>query len=82
MKRIAIFLTAWMLACVPGTVAAEDAIPVQLASCFAPPCELTDDSGDYESPLVFYDGDKAETSDDWQRRRKEILDRWYEIMGP
>jgi len=81
MKRKTVLLVAWMVSCVPGTVTPEDAVPAQLASFFAPPSELANDFGDYESPLVFYDGRQVKTPDDWQLRRREILDRWHDMMG-
>ncbi len=49
---------------------------------FQPPREYAGDFGDYRSPLKFYDGGKVNTADEWLARRKEILDRWHEIMGP
>jgi hypothetical protein len=33
------------------------------------------------SPLVFRDGSTVKTSQDWQRRRQEILSEWHAIMG-
>ena len=49
---------------------------------FRPPPEYAGDLGDYRSPLEFYDGSEVQTTEDWQRRREEILDRWHRIMGP
>jgi hypothetical protein len=38
--------------------------------------------GSYRSPLLFNDGRKVETIEDWPRRRTEILSTWQKIMGP
>lgn len=53
-----------------------------IANYFTPPARLENQMGDYRSPLRFYNGDKVETKEDWQKRRKEIRDRWMERMGP
>ena len=48
---------------------------------FSPPTEFAGEFGAYRSPLKFYDGRPVKTADDWQARRREILDRWSKIMG-
>lgn len=47
----------------------------------SPPLEFAGDFGQYKSPLVFDDGTVAKTPEDWQRRRREILNTWHEMMG-
>ncbi|GAB5406706.1 MAG: hypothetical protein Aurels2KO_49370 [Aureliella sp.] len=37
--------------------------------------------GRYRSPLLFADGSRAKTADDWQRRRAEILADWQRLLG-
>jgi pimeloyl-ACP methyl ester carboxylesterase len=54
----------------------------QIAESFKPSAELADPLGDYRSPLRFYDGRPVRTAEDWAERRKEILARWHELMGP
>jgi hypothetical protein len=49
---------------------------------FHPPAEFAGKLGDYRSPLVFEDGTQVKTPDDWQRRRRELLDIWTKEMGP
>ncbi len=49
---------------------------------FLPPPKYANDFGDFRSPLKFYDGRPIKTADDWQARRREVLDRWHESMGP
>ena len=53
----------------------------KLAPYFSPPPEYANRSGPYRSPLLFNDGTEVKTADDWQRRRKEILDHWHGVMG-
>ncbi len=53
----------------------------QIASAFLPPPVLAGDLGQYRSPLVFDDGRSVSTSDDWQRRRQEILKFWHAALG-
>lgn len=40
-----------------------------------------DDLGTFRSPLIFADGRKVETPEDWLKRRKEILASWRKLMG-
>ena len=56
--------------------------PIPLAPLFKPPREFEGQLGEYRSPLLFADGTKVTSADDWQRRRQQILDQWHEIMGP
>lgn len=46
-----------------------------------PPAEFAG-LGAYRSPLLFADGSRVVTADDWQRRRQEILDLWHRRLGP
>lgn len=47
---------------------------------FEPPDEYRS-GGAYRSPLLFDDGSPVKTTEDWQRRRKEILATWHRLMG-
>ena len=53
----------------------------KLAPHFTPPKEFADERGEYRSPLLFADGSPVKTPEDWDRRRKEILDHWHGVMG-
>src|SRR5215472_19135970 len=53
-----------------------------IAPFFKPPAEFAGELGSYRSPLVFKDGMRVRSADDWQRRRKELLDDWMALMGP
>lgn len=57
-------------------------IPELLRPWFKPPAHLTNQLGDYRSPLIFADGTRVQTAADWPRRRAEILRQWHEMMGP
>ena len=56
-------------------------IPGKIAPFFKPPPELSNDFGEYRSPLTFYNGTPVKTQQDWQRRRNEILNTWNGITG-
>ena len=47
-----------------------------------PPVEFAEKFGSYRSPLKFADGSTVKSSDDWSRRRKEILATWHKRLGP
>ncbi len=53
-----------------------------IAPHFQPPAEYKAELGKFRSPLLFADGAPVKTPEDWQRRRKEILATWHELMGP
>jgi hypothetical protein len=46
-----------------------------------PPAEFAGNFGKYRSPLIFADGSKVASADDWPRRRKEILHTWQRRLG-
>ena len=52
-----------------------------LASSFTPPAELAGEFGDYRSPLIFDDGRKVATAEQWAQRRAEIRRYWDEVLG-
>ena len=56
--------------------------PPSLASFFECPNNLRSKMGDYHSPLDWKNGSVVSTPQQWQKRRKEILDTWHKIMGP
>src|SRR5688500_10772816 len=53
----------------------------KLAPHFTPPPEFAGKLGGYRSLLIFNDGTPVRTREDWQRRRREILDHWHGVMG-
>ena len=82
-----------LLSCVLGTLffvggrniaiaQEEDTIWQRLKPYFNPPPKYEGDFGKYRTPLKFYDGRLVKTLADWKRRRKEIIDRWQQMMGP
>ena len=54
---------------------------INLIPFFSPPDGYACKYGEFRSPLVFYNGDSVKTTVEWVKRRKEILDRWHEMMG-
>jgi len=48
---------------------------------FAPPAQYAGKFGNYRSPLLFDDGTRVQSREDWQRRRAEILADWNGVMG-
>ena len=53
----------------------------RIESHFSPPPEYAGKFGTYRSPLLFDDGTTVKTPQDWQRRRRQILDYWHHVMG-
>ena len=62
---------------------AEESSPAwaKIAPHFSPPAEYAGKYGKYRSPLLFDDGTRVRSAEDWQRRRKEVLDHWHGVMG-
>jgi len=59
----------------------QSKIPKVIESSFSPPPEFVNKFGTYKSLLTFQDGTPVKTVTDWQRRRKEILATWRNLMG-
>jgi hypothetical protein len=53
----------------------------KIAPHFKPPAEYAGHMGAYRSPLLFEDGFPVKTPEDWQKRRRQILDHWHGVMG-
>ena len=83
--RVALAYLLVAAAIAPGACAAElsaEEIWQRIGPGFAPPAEYAGNLGKYRSPLVFYDGRPVQSAADWAQRRREILARWHEMMGP
>src|SRR5690606_38905536 len=52
-----------------------------LVPFFEVPEAFRGEFGDYRSPLLFSDGSRVETADDWVRRRTELLHEWKAMLG-
>ena len=48
---------------------------------FHPPEKFEGELGDYRSPLLFNDGTRVTTPEQWEKRRQEILTDWHDLMG-
>jgi hypothetical protein len=66
----------------PASAQYQDTLWQKLKPYFSPPAKYASQFGSYKSPLTFYNGSRVKTHSDWKRRRKEIFDRWQNIMGP
>ncbi len=53
----------------------------RLAKAYEPPAEFAGDGGTYRSPLLFADGRRVESAEDWKLRRAEILASWHRRLG-
>jgi len=60
----------------------KQALWEKIAPYFSLPEKFKNQYGSYRSPLKFYNGDTLETAEEWEKRRKEILTHWHEMMGP
>ena len=83
------FLSPSRVACLFGCVLAvasgaepPKALPDVLAPLFQPPPEYANQFGSFRSPLKFAQGGEVKTPADWVRRRAEIREHWFEVMGP
>jgi hypothetical protein len=54
----------------------------KLGPLFATPPEFKDDLGTLRPVLKFEDGREVRTAADWAERRKELLKKWHELLGP
>lgn len=75
-------LVAVTLFSIPSRAAVENPAWKDMERFFKPPAEFAGDYGDYRSPLKFGDGREVKSAADWPARRKEILAKWHELMGP
>lgn len=53
----------------------------KLSAYFTPPPLYQEKFGTYRNPLLFYNGDTVKNADDWLKRRKEIKDKWLNLIG-
>ncbi len=54
----------------------------KIGPLFAPPAEFKDDLGTFRPVLKFEDGREVKSAADWQERRKELLRKWQDLLGP
>lgn len=73
------------LALAPVAIAAAaepvPALPQEIKPLFQPPAEYANQYGSFRSPLKFSDGREVKTPEDWAKRRAEIRQHWFEVMG-
>jgi dienelactone hydrolase len=73
---------ALLAACSAPSEQAARRLPDDLTALCRPPAGMEKDFGPFRSPLLFADGSRATTPEQWARRRAEILETWQRIMGP
>ncbi len=78
---VPLILGAVLLCHAPAQEKADRQPPAELAEFFRPPAQYRNELGSFRSPLRFADGTAVQTSQDWKRRRAEILKTWHEAMG-
>lgn len=76
------FLTAGLLASAQQKEARKQELWENIEPYFTPPHPYRNQYGNFRSLLNFYNRDTVRTASDWKRRRKEIRQRWMELMGP
>lgn len=59
----------------------SDSVWEKIKPYFHPPKEFENDFGEYRTPLKFYNGQEVKNREDWNLRKKEIRERWHEMMG-
>lgn len=59
----------------------RDALAAQLQTYYQPPTEYVMQFGKYRSPLLFADGTRVQSADQWPRRRAELLAMWTRRLG-
>lgn len=64
-----------------GPLCLAETLPDVLQSSFSPPVRFVGDDGNYRSPLRFDDGSPVATPADWTKRREQILETWWELIG-
>ncbi|MEM7013882.1 MAG: sialidase [Verrucomicrobiota bacterium] len=65
-----------------AAVQAQNAEPWDLLEPhFRVPDQFANDFGDYRSPLLFEGGTKAQSAEDWARRRAETQAEWTQLLG-
>lgn len=87
LSTVGLLLVALLGVCPRLTCVAQEA-PVnadadarRLEPHFRIPAALEGDFGNYRSPLVFENGTRVQTADEWRRRRAEIRSQWMDWMG-
>ena len=61
--------------------AQKDELHQKLSPYFYPPDSLKNNFGDYRSPLIFENGEKVKTPEQWTERRQEIKADWESYLG-
>jgi hypothetical protein len=79
--RTSVVVLVLLNACNAFAAGDSSAAWAKISQYFTPPAQYAGQFGDYRSPLLFDDGTRVKTPQQWRRRRKEILDHWHGVMG-
>ncbi len=81
--RFILCLQAAMLMWISASaqVSPADSLWQAIRPHFSPPAAFQQQYGSYRPVLQFYDGRMVKNSQDWPARRKEIKERWHDLMG-
>jgi hypothetical protein len=66
----------------PGAAVSGAPVGADMSGICRPPPEFAGQFGGFASPLNFYDGRAVRDPAEWPERRREILARWHDLMGP
>ena len=76
LKSFAAGVIAW-----PNLMARPN-VTRKIDSYFSPPEKWRGKFGEFRSPLIFNNGERANTAADWRRRRLELRRDWMRLLGP
>jgi dienelactone hydrolase len=78
LSALSLLISAFSLAAEP---ASKEQLWEQIKPLTQPPAEFAGDRGEYRSPLLFDNGERVKSAEDWAPRRKEIAAKWQERLG-
>ncbi|WP_037248365.1 exo-alpha-sialidase [Rhodopirellula baltica] len=64
-----------------ASMTSNPGISVETTAYCKPPQAMTEELGDYRSPLIFENGTRVTHASQWPQRRKEIQTRWESLLG-
>jgi hypothetical protein len=88
-KNISVIFFLIVISCMASPLCAQNDVNATkrkvwktIAPYFSPPEQFKGQYGSYRTPLKFYDGTRVPSAKEWPAKRREILNRWHELMGP
>lgn len=74
-------LALWFTSAAVGLSQAPTDVPQTIREAFAVPSQWQNKFGAFRSPLIFNDGHKVASVNDWILRRNELLSDWHRLLG-